>query len=205
MKTLKEIDEELMKLDEHMKMYHVGYYPVFYFTKNYGVNVNAALELYLSDFYEPYNSAVRVKVKESVQIGKRSIILSEPDRLMLSWYLLQRIAVTAITVTAHELQQPLCVNRDGNPVQCPAYRKVLERASHELGFSVCYNTNFLKSTYAYREIAQGKKTMNEMAELLGCSKSYLMTHILAPFQPVYDSRIIMDLAGIKEEKEVKFI
>lgn len=205
MKTLKEVEQELLLLDDHMKTYHVGYYPMFYFTKFYGVNANDMLGFLLLDFYETYDFDVGVKVKEWVQIGKRKIYFSESDRLMLSWYLLQRIAIQSRSVTDNDLKKPMCQNRNGNPVKAPAYRRVLERASKELGLSRCYNTSYLKSVYAYREIALGHKTINEVAELFNCSKMHLKNCILKPFLPVYDGEMIQKIAGTRQEEDVKFI
>lgn len=203
MSIITEIDFELSLVEAHIRKYHVGYYPLFYFTKHYFIKVKEVFPLCLNNFYEIEEESV--KVKDLVQIGKRTIELSKQDRLNLSWYLLQRIPIKS--VTEEKLADYMCINRDGNLVQAAAYRMVLERTSRELNLSRVYNTSCIKACCAYRDISLGKRTLNEVAALLGCSKYHLIDYILNPFPRTYDSEIVKSIAGIEktEQTNIKFL
>lgn len=197
------MDFELSLLETHIKKYHVGYYPLSYFTKNYLVKVKDMFPLCMDNFYEITEQSV--KVKDSIQIGKRKMHLSNQDRLNLSWYLLQRVSIQS--VTEEKLKEYMCINRDGNIVQAPAYRMVLERTSKELNLSRIYNTNCIKACCAYQDISLGRKTINEVAELLGCSKYHLIDYVLKPFPLTYDTDIVKSIAGINatDQTNIKFL
>lgn len=203
MSVITEIEDELSLLETHIKKYHVGYYPLFYFTKDYFIKVKDMFPLRLDNFYKMEEQGATVK--DFVQIGKRKIRLSKQDRLPLSWYLLQRVPIQS--VTEERLKEYMCINRDGNIVQAPAYRMVLERTSRELNLSRVYNTSCIKACSAYHDISLGKKTINEVAALLGCSRYHLIDYVLKPFPLTYDTNLVKSIAGIEqtEQTNLKFL
>lgn len=196
MKEWKEIEDDIQKLSQYMRMYHVGYYPAFYFTINHGIVANDIFSMRLEQFYQINTTSMDIQVKKQVQIGCRVLALSEEDRITLSWYVLQRIPVK---LQDPNLEQYICVNRDNKMVQAPSYRKTLNRASVELNLKHNYTTNFLKAVYAYREILLGRKTISQVAELYHCSRLHLINHTLSLFTLVYDNEMIQSMASLQEE------
>lgn len=193
MQQLEKIEKELNLLETYIKTFHVGYYPAFYLTLHHGINATDIFQLLLSDIYQ-MNDPDCLQVRSKVRIGKHEVVLSQTDRLTLSWYLMQRIPVAKANEADFSL--PFCVNRQGKEVQSPSYRKALECAAKELKLDQKYTTRHIKAIYGYREIANGRKTVTEIADQFHCSKQHLIGHILGKFPIIYKEGLIYKIAGI---------
>lgn len=191
------ISEEITKLGEHIKTYSVGAFPVFYLQLNSVLKVQDILDMRLSDIYYCNKGILRVR-KEIVRKGQ-IVELVEDTRKELAWYAMQRIKVRN---TREELleEEYLCINKQGKQLQKQVYRKMLERASSELGLSRVYNSSYLRSLYGYLEIAYGNKTVDDVAEEYQVERYYLLNRMFKGMEIVYDKKLLDEVAGVVEEE-----
>ena len=188
------IVKEVEKLGEHIKTYSVGSFPVFYLQLNSVLKVQDIIDMRLRDVYLCENGNIRVK--ESVHCGKNTIELTEDVRREMAWYAVQRIKVRR--AKDELLGACLCVNKQGKQLQKQVYRKMLERASGELGLSRVYNSGYLRCLYGYLEIAYGNKTVDDVAREYGVERYYLLNRMFKGMRIEYDRNLLEEVASIPE-------
>ena len=96
----------------------------------------------------------------------------------------------------------LCINKQGKQLQKQVYRKMLERASSEIGLSRVYNSSYLRSLYGYLEIAYGNKTIDDVAEEYRVERYYLLNRMFKGMEIIYDRNLLDEVAGVAEEKKI---
>lgn len=188
------IVKEVEKLGEHIKIYSVGSFPVFYLQLHSVLKVQDIIDMRLRDVYLCENGNIRVK--ESVHWGKNTIELAEDVRREMAWYAMQRIKVR--NAKDELLGAYLCVNKQGKQLQKQVYRKMLERASGELGLSRVYNSGYLRCLYGYLEIAYGNKTVDDVAREYGVERYYLLNRMFKGMRIEYDRNLLERVASIPE-------
>lgn len=191
------ISEEITKLGEHIKTYSVGAFPVFYLQLHSVLKVQDILDMRLSDIYYCSNGIVRVR-KEIVW-EKQMVELIDEVRRELAWYIVQRVKVKN-TKDEQLAKEYLCINKQGKQLQKQVYRKMLERASSEIGLSRVYNSSYLRSLYGYLEIAYGNKTIDDVAEEYQVERYYLLNRMFKGMEIIYDRKFLDEVAGVEEEK-----
>lgn len=192
------ISGELQKLSDHIKEYSVGAFPVFYLQIHSVLKVQDILDMRLSDIYQCDNGNVRVRTQ--VFWEGQMIELCEEVRRELAWYAMQRIKVR--NVSEDQLKEIyLCVNKQGKQLQKQVYRKMLERASNEIGLSRVYNSSYLRSLYGYLEIAYGNKTVDDVAKEYRVERYYLLNRMFKGMDIVYDRKLLDEVANIFEGEE----
>lgn len=187
------ISDELARLGTHIKTYNVGAFPVFCLQTHTILRVQDILDMHLDDLCLCINGTVRIR--EEIIWGKKKIPLNEEVRRKLAWYILQRIQVKGVREDCLEGLY-LCVNKQGNPLQKQVYRKMLERASDELGLSRIYNSQYIRSLYGYLEIAYGRKTVDTVAKEYGVDRYYLLTRVFGGVDIEYESSLLDEIASI---------
>ena len=186
---------EIQRLSDHIKEYSVGAFPVFYLQLHTVLKVQDILDMRLSDIYQCNNGNVRVRTL--VVWDGQKIELCEEVRRELAWYAMQRIKVR--NVQEDQLKAVyLCVNKQGKQLQKQVYRKMLERASNEIGLSRVYNSSYLRSLYGYLEIAYGNKTVEDEAKEYHVEKYYLLNRMFYGMDIVYDRKLLDEVANISE-------
>lgn len=186
---------EIQRLSNHIKEYSVGAFPVFYLQLHTVLKVQDILDMRLSDIYQCNNGNVRVRTL--VVWDGQKIELYEEVRRELAWYAMQRIKVR--NVQEDQLKAVyLCVNKQGKQLQKQVYRKMLERASNEIGLSRVYNSSYLRSLYGYLEIAYGNKTVEDVAKEYHVEKYYLLNRMFKGMDIVYDRKLLDEVANISE-------
>ncbi len=187
------ITEEIAKLGEHIKTYSVGAFPVFYLQLHSVLKVQDILSMHLHDIYSCDEGNVHVR-KEIAWEGQ-TVVLIEESRREMAWYAMQRIKVR--NAKAQQLkEQYLCINKQGKPLQKQVYRKMLERASSEIGLSRVYNSSYLRNLYGYLEIAYGNKTVDDVAEEYQVERYYLLNRMFKGMEITYDKSLLDEVAGI---------
>lgn len=186
--------KELQALSDHVKTYSTGAYPAFFLQLHTVLRIQDILDMQLSDLY--FWEDGQIKLMTDIVYAGEQIILNDEGRKELAWYALQRIPV--FETSEEVLDDWLCVNKQGKQLQMQAYRKMLERASAELGFKTNYNVGYLHSLYGYLLIASGKKTLAEVAEEYHVSRYYLRNRIFKGMEIQYLDDIIEQVANIKE-------
>lgn len=189
------IAEEIKKLGEHIKTYSVGAFPVFYLQLHSVLKVQDILSMRLSNIYSCDDGNVRVR--KEIAWEKQTIELLDETRREMAWYAMQRIKVRNTKKEQLE-EEYLCINKQGKPLQKQVYRKMLERASGEIGLSRVYNSSYLRSLYGYLEIAYGNKTVDDVAEEYQVERYYLLNHMFRGMDIVYDKNLLDEVAGIVE-------
>lgn len=187
------ISDELKKLGAHIKTYSAGAYPLFCLQTHTILRVQAILDMYLDDLCQCTNG--KVCIKKEIIWEEKKIPLNEYVRQELAWYVLQRIQVKDVRRECLE-GLCLCVNKQKNPLQKQVYRKMLERASDELGLSRVYNPQYPRSLYGYLEIAYGRKTVDAVAEEYGVERYYLLTRIFGGMDIEYEGGLLDEIANI---------
>lgn len=190
------ITEEIEKLSAHIRTYSVGSYPVFYLQLHSILKVQEILEMRLSDVYECVHG--NVYVKDLIILEEKEVELNGEDRKNLAWYAMQRIKVRNTEGEQME-KMYLCVNKQGKPLKKQVYRKMLERSSSELDLSRVYNSGYLRSLYGYLEIANGRKTIEDVATEYQVERYYLLNRIFKGMSIEYDSRLLNEVANIDED------
>lgn len=189
------ISGEIQKLSNHIKEYSVGAFPVFYLQLHSVLKVQDILDMRMSDIYQCENGNVRVRTQ--ITWNGQRIELCEEVRRELAWYAMQRIKVR--NVQEEQLKEVyLCVNKQGKQLQKQVYRKMLERASNEIGLSRVYNSSYLRSLYGYLEIAYGNKTVDDMAKEYCVERYYLLNRMFKGMDIVYDRKLLDEVANISE-------
>lgn len=186
---------EIKKLGEHIKTYSVGAFPVFYLQLHSVLRVQDILSMRLSDIYSCDGGNVRVR--KEIAWEKQTIELIDETRREMAWYAMQRIKVRNTKKEQLE-EEYLCINKQGKPLQKQVYRKMLERASGEIGLSRVYNSSYLRSLYGYLEIAYGNKTVDDVAEEYQVERYYLLNRMFRGMDIVYDKNLLDEVAGIVE-------
>lgn len=187
------ITEEIAKLGKHIKTYNVGAFPVFYLQLHSVLKVQDILSMHLYDIYSCDEGNVHVR-KEIVWEGQ-TIAFIEETRREMAWYAMQRIKVR--NAEAEQLRkQYLCINKQGKALQKQVYRKMLERASSEIGLSRVYNSSYLRNLYGYLEIAYGNKTVDDVAEEYQVERYYLLNRMFKGMEITYDKNLMDEVAGI---------
>lgn len=189
------IAEEIKKLGEHIKTYSVGAFPVFYLQLHSVLKVQDILSMRLSNIYSCDDGNVRVR--KEIAWEKQTIELLDETRREMAWYAMQRIKVRNTKKEQLE-EEYLCINKQGKPLQKQVYRKMLERASGEIGLSRVYNSSYLRSLYGYLEIAYGNKTVDDVAEEYQVERYYLLNRMFRGMDIVYDKNLLDEVAGIVE-------
>lgn len=192
------IAREVEKLGRHIKTYSVGAFPVFYLQLHSVLKVQDIIDMRLRDIYLCENGNIRVK--ESVHCGKNTIGLTADVRREMAWYAMQRIQVR--NAKDELLEAYLCVNKQGRQLQKQVYRKMLERASGELGLSRIYNSGYLRCLYGYLEIAYGNKTVDDVAKEYGVERYYLLNRMFKGMSIEYDRNLLEEVASIPEGEAV---
>lgn len=193
------ISEEITKLGEHIKTYSVGAFPVFYLQLHSVLKVQDILDMRLSDIYYCSNGIVRVR-KEIIW-EEQIVELIDEVRRELAWYIVQRVKVKN-TKDEQLAKEYLCINKQGKQLQKQVYRKMLERASSEIGLSRVYNSSYLRSLYGYLEIAYGNKTIDDVAEEYRVERYYLLNRMFKGMEIIYDRNLLDEVAGVAEEKKI---
>ena len=193
------ISEEITKLGEHIKTYSVGAFPVFYLQLHSVLKVQDILDMRLSDIYYCSNGIVRVR-KEIIW-EEQIVELIDEVRRELAWYIVQRVKVKN-TKDEQLAKEYLCINKQGKQLQKQVYRKMLERASSEIGLSRVYNSSYLRSLYGYLEIAYGNKTIDDVAEEYRVERYYLLNRMFKGMEIIYDRKLLDEVAGVAEEKTI---
>lgn len=188
------ITKEIEKLGKHIKTYSVGSFPAFYLQLHSVLKVQEIIDMKLRDIYLCINGNVRVR--ESVSCGGKEIELTEEVRREMAWYAMQRIKVR--NAREEQLAAYLCVNKQGKQLQKQVYRKMLERASGEIGLSRVYNSGYLRCLYGYLEIAYGNKTVDDVAKEYGVERYYLLNRMFKGMEIEYDSGLLEEVASISE-------
>lgn len=188
------ITKEIEKLGKHIKIYSVGSFPAFYLQLHSVLKVQEIIDMRLRDIYLCVNGNVRVK--ETVSCGGKDIELTEEVRREMAWYALQRIKVR--NAKEEQLEAYLCVNKQGKQLQKQVYRKMLERASGEIGLSRIYNSGYLRCLYGYLEIAYGNKTVDDVAKEYGVERYYLLNRMFKGMAIEYDRGLLEEVASIPE-------
>ncbi len=191
------ISEEIIKLGEHIKTYSVGAFPVFYLQLHSVLKVQDILDMRLSDIY--YCSDGIVRVRKVIVWEEQIVELLEDVRRELAWYAMQRVKVK--NTNAEQLEEAyLCINKQGKQLQKQVYRKMLERASSEIGLSRVYNSSYLRCLYGYLEIAYGNKTVDDVAEEYQVERYYLLNRMFKGMEIIYDKKLLDKVAGVVEEE-----
>lgn len=194
--SLNRILTDLERLDAHVKTYSTGAFPAYFLQLHSVLKIQDILDMQLADVYFWEDGMIKI-LPEIIYAGEK-IILDVNERKELAWYALQRIPVCE---TREEvLEDWLCVNKQGNQLQMPAYRKMLERASAELGFKENYNVGYLHCLYGYLKIASGKKTIKEVAREYDVTRYYLLNRIFKGMEIQYQEDVIRQVANIKESE-----
>lgn len=191
------ISEETTKLGEHIKTYSVGAFPVFYLQLHSVLKVQDILDMHLSDIY--YSSDGIVRVRKEIIWEEQIVELIEEARRELAWYAMQRVKVKN-TRDEQLAEEYLCINKQGKQLQKQVYRKMLERASSEIGLSRVYNSNYLRCLYGYLEIAYGNKTVDDVAEEYQVERYYLLNRMFKGMDIIYDKKLLDEVAGVVEEE-----
>lgn len=191
------ISEETTKLREHIKTYSVGAFPVFYLQLHSVLKVQDILDMHLSDIY--YSSDGIVRVRKEIIWEEQIVELIEETRRELAWYAMQRVKVKN-TRDEQLAEEYLCINKQGKQLQKQVYRKMLERASSEIGLSRVYNSNYLRCLYGYLEIAYGNKTVDDVAEEYQVERYYLLNRMFKGMDIIYDKKLLDEVAGVVEEE-----
>lgn len=187
------ITDEVGKLSEHIKTYNVGAFPVFYLQLHSVLRVQDILSMRLHDIYSCDEGNVRVR-KEIAWEGQ-TVELIEESRREMAWYAMQRVKVRN-TREEQLREQYLCINKQGKQLQKQVYRKMLERASSEIGLSRVYNSSYLRNLYGYLEIAFGNKTVDDVAEEYQVERYYLLHRMFKDMEIVYDQTLLDEVAGL---------
>lgn len=185
--------KELEVLAGHIKTYNTGSFPVFYLQSHTILKPQDILSMHLSDIYENENGAVRVRRK--FEYNDCQIELKEEDRRELAWYVLQRTHVVGVTEDMLE-NAYLCVNKQGRKLEKQVYRKMLERSSNELNLSRVYNSHYIRSLYGYLEIANGRKTIADVAREYRVDRYYLLNRVFRGMDIEYATHILDEVACI---------
>lgn len=188
------IAKEIEKLGKHIKTYSVGSFPAFCLQLHSVLTVQEILDMRLRDVYLCVNCNIRVK--ESVSGGKNVVKLTDDVRREMAWYVMQRLKVR--NAKEEQLGAFLCVNKQGKQLQKQVYRKMLERASGEIGLSRVYNSGYLRCLYGYLEIAYGNKTVDDVAEEYGVERYYLLNRMFKGMSIEYDRKLLEEVASISE-------
>lgn len=192
--SIETIINNLERLSNHVKTYNTGSYPAFFLQLHTPLHIQDILEMKLSDFY--YWEDGMIRLLPEILYGDEIINLDAEGRKEFAWYALQRIPVRE--TKAAVLDDWLCVNKQGKQLQMQGYRKMLERASSELGFKNNYNVGYLHSLYGYLEIALGKKTVAEVASEYRVTRYYLLNRVFRGMEIQYVDSVIQQVANIKE-------
>lgn len=193
--SINKIIQELEKLKTHIKTYSTGAYPAFFFQVHSVLKIQYILEMQLADVY--FCEEGRIKILPEIIYSGEKIALAPEERRELAWYAMQRVRVCGANEDV--LEDWLCVNKQGHQLQITAYRKMLERASAELGFQENYNAGYLRSVYGYLAIAFGKKTVAEIAREYHVSRYYLLNRIFRGMEIQYLDDVLLQVANICEE------
>lgn len=196
---LHEIIRELKILDGHLKKYNEGAYPAFYLQLKTAFRVADILALRLKDVYCIIDG--KITVKESVTINDTMFRLKDEDKVTFATYILHRTPFSIAEDEEHILEDYLCVNKQGNQLTNQVYRKLLERAVYELNLKHDFNTFYLHSLYGYFQLVFAKKTTPALMKEYHCSRYYLFNQILKGFNIGLASSVVLQAAGISQEKE----